>query len=1331
MIKIKITCVWAVILILMIIVGSTSQVFALDRKKTINQYGHNTWLKQNGLPARTINVVLQTKDGYLWLGTSAGLFRFDGVYFTEINTNPKNDKTHESISTLVESRDSSLWIGTTYNGLRNLKNGKISSYGIEEGSYDGQVRQLFESRTGCLIIGTSIGVFMFQDGKFTQVLLQPNYITAVAGDSLGRIWVGTHDGIRIFKEAHPTKIMSLTLKDGLPNRITTCIYFDRQANIWIGTVGGLVRWKNGKIKIYTTSDGLLHDNINTIYQDRDGNIWVGTQKGLNRLSGGEWTSYTKSDGLTNNYITSFEEDFEGSLWVSTSDGLNQFKDVNITPYTTTEGLANNYISSALETSDGSLYFLSDQGSSITRIKNGKSTRFDVLIGPAHVARDGSIWIGQNGLLFHLKNNSVERYDTRNGLPAKWISAITEDNKSLIIYSDHTGIFRFIQGRLEPYTLKSGQQYPPSEYVVCFYPQRDNLMWIGTPDWLSKIEDGKITRYTTADGLAGNWVSSIFDDRQGSLWISSLQGGLTRYRDGKFTIYNTKIGLFTDEIYCVLVDDQGDLWLSSSIGIGHISRQDIDNYNAGRSNTIHTEVYGTDDGMKTDECFGQWQPAGWKAHDGRLWFATKMGAVMIDPKAFSKNTYTPPVLIEKIVIDQQTSQPNQFDHLSPGKERFEFHYTALSFLVPERVLFKFKLEGYDRDWVDAGTSRIAYYTKLQPGEYTFQVVASNNDGIWNNKGTSLRIIVLPPFWRTNWAYGCYLLFAVFLLYLFRRIILHEAEINRTVELEKHEIQKLEEMDALKMRFFSNISHEFRSPLTLIIGPIEKILRTTKDEVLKLQVNLIYRNAHRLLRLINQLMDFRKLEEDKLELNLTKKDVVHFIKEIIDVFKQDAKQREIDFNYTYSQSSFEIWFDTDKLDKIIYNLLSNAFKYTPDNGHITVSLDFHEGDRMTSRQNPKIHAAMRTFKIVVKDSGIGIPKDVQARIFDRFYQVKNTLTTQGTGIGLSLTYELVSLHKGYIGVESEPNQGSEFTVVLPLWTDENELPNLSVNYRKKKVNYEEDRKESFNEENITVTTLSEDQLKVSSKIQQILVIEDNADMRLFIKNEFEGNYNVIEAHNGALGLDKAFATIPDAIICDVMMPGMDGHEVCRTLKHDERTSHIPIIMLTARSSEQHTIEGLESGADDYIAKPFSSAILGIRIKNLIESRILLRKKFIKEPFAPIKEISPSKIDEKLFDKAYAIVEKNLDNPNFDVNDFAREIGMSRTQLYRKINAISGQSVKEFIRIIRLKKAAELLLAKDKNITEIAYTVGFNSLPYFTTSFTKYFGMNPSRYIKKHIK
>jgi DNA-binding response OmpR family regulator len=484
----------------------------------------------------------------------------------------------------------------------------------------------------------------------------------------------------------------------------------------------------------------------------------------------------------------------------------------------------------------------------------------------------------------------------------------------------------------------------------------------------------------------------------------------------------------------------------------------------------------------------------------------------------------------------------------------------------------------------------------------------------------------------------------------------------------------------------------------------------------------RNASRLLRLINQLMDFRKIEEAKLEMNFEKSDLVYFIKNIVDSFNHEANERKINYSFIQICSPLEAWFDHDKLDKIIYNLLSNAFKFTKDGGSISLSLIVDETSAKYSVGDSK-----RTIEIIVKDSGIGIPKESQQKIFDRFYQVKNYPTIQGNGIGLSLTYELVRLYNGKIFLESESNVGSIFTVILPLWTEEGELPSSYSTQRRDKVNEPETIKESTPKLITQIVYENNDE----KNLPHLLIIEDNPDMRLYIKNEFKDIYKVTEALNGTIGIEKALEEIPDAIICDVMMPGIDGYEVCRKLKQDEKTSHIPILILTAKSSEQHTIEGFESGADDYVAKPFSSAILKVRIKSLIDSRELLRKKFIKDPFAAIKDFSPSKTDEALLKKAYDIVEKNLSNPDFEVSDFAYEIGMSRTQLYRKINAVAGQTVREFIRIIRLKKAAELLVTSDMNINEIADRVGFGSQSYFTTSFTEYFGINPSKYAEKHIK
>lgn len=736
----------------MIICGSLPAL-ALDPQKTINQYGQNVWFRHNGLPTNAVYVGLQGRDGYLWLGTSAGLYRFDGVNFVLVNTNPKDSKVIETISTLCRSRDSSLWVGTTFSGLRRLKDEKIYRYGGTEGLPTRQIKAMLESRAGHIWIGSSYGLYMYEDGKFVTVPISPGFITALTEDTLGRIWVGTHAGIRIFDDMQLKQVDSVTISNGLPNNIISSLFTDHNANVWIGTVDGLARWNNGNMRTYKWPDELADNHITTICEDRDYNLWFGTYKGISRFSRNKWSSMTVLEGLTNNHVLSILEDHEGSIWVCTLEGLNQFKDVNITTFTTREGLASNYVSSVVETPDRSFYILSNADGFITRIKDDKITKYQTNVGPAYVARDSSLWIGQTGLLFNIKNGIIQhRYDQRSGLPMKWISAIGEDNKSIVIFLDGVGIRRFIDGRLQPYLLADGRQYSSTEYIVCFNMEPNGTFWIGTTNGLVKVKNGITTTYLEADGLAGHWVNSILDDRQGSLWLTSPSDGLTRFKDGKFTPFTIKDGLFTNEFYSVLCDNQGDLWLSSPRGIGYIKRKDIDDYQAGRIESLHSKVFLTADGMKTDECFGEWQPAGWKTHDGCIWFATKKGAVKVDPRTFKFNAIPPPVIIERVVVDEEAIPIDQFAMLSPGKEKLEFHYTALSFLVPGRVLFKYKLEGFDHDWVDAGTRRVAYYMNLPPRAYRFKIIACNNDGIWNNVGTSYSFKIQPHFYEAYWFYG---------------------------------------------------------------------------------------------------------------------------------------------------------------------------------------------------------------------------------------------------------------------------------------------------------------------------------------------------------------------------------------------------------------------------------------------------------------------------------------------------------------------------------------------------------------------------------------------------
>jgi ligand-binding sensor domain-containing protein len=747
---------WFALLILFFTLGGQSSLFALDPQKTINQYGHDVWYRQNGLPSNAVNVGFQGHDGYLWLGTSAGLFRFDGVNFKLVNTNPVNSDAIQTIAALCMTKDSSLWVGTAYHGLLRIKNKKVTfidpSVDPSIGIISNQIRVFLESRAGNLWIGTSFGLYKYTPGRFFTVPINPNFITALAEDSLGRIWVGTHMGVRIFNDVPSNQVDSITTTNGLPHNMVSALYSDRRGNIWIGTYDGLVCWNNNKITLYRSIAGLAENRITAICEDHDHNLWFGTYRGISRLTNGKWSIFNEQDGLSNNHVLSMIEDDEGSLWISTIEGLNRFKDVNVTTYTTKEGLANDNISSVAETIDGNIYFLSDASGTITCIKNNQTSIIaQTPVGAATVTRDGSLWIGQSGILYHMKDGKITKYDTSKGIPMNWISALTEDDKSLILHIDRIGIRRFINGRIQPYLMKDGKQYPSTEYVSCFLYQPNGILWVGTTGGLVKIHDGVSTLYRQAEGLAGYWIMSIFDDKKGNLWFSSPDG-ITHYKDGKFTPITFKNGLFTNEIYCILCDDSGNVWMSSPRGIGCIKKDEVDNFIGGRTNSIHTQVYSTADGMKSDECFGGWQPAGWKTHDGHIWFATKKGAVMIDPKTFKQNMLPPPVLIEEMVADQKIVPLDQFVNLSPGKENLEFHYTALSFLVPERVLFKYLLEGYDHEWVNAGTRRVAYYTNLPPGQYRFCVMACNNDGVWNETGTSYAFRLEPHFYQTYWFYG---------------------------------------------------------------------------------------------------------------------------------------------------------------------------------------------------------------------------------------------------------------------------------------------------------------------------------------------------------------------------------------------------------------------------------------------------------------------------------------------------------------------------------------------------------------------------------------------------
>lgn len=1341
-----------------------------------------------GLSSSSQSCVAQDKEGFIWIGTSDGLNRFDGYTFKvyrEIPGDSSNLRNNMIVCLFVDSKDN-LWVGTQ---------GGISRYDKEKDNFytypslrNFSVECITEDKYKRIWIGTTSGLFVL-DPETNHILgfqTDPNhpfatntiayyFIDKIVPDS-NTLWIAYPNGILSSIDATTMTFKHYRLFDVAGFETAACsvnsLVLDND-RIWIST------WSRG-IWIFDKTSGKsrAYDKeksqyINFIFKDTKGKFWYSPEsEGLVLMNGQRRTTYVEDDlepnSISSNLLSNIFQDREGNLWITSKRGdLNcavpdsPFRNWYKNP-SSRYALTSNLVYAVMEDSrnriwvgyeDGGIDIL-DAGNAKPKVHiNGDNSSG---LGPGPVmdifeSRDGTIWVGKylDGVRKYNESTSsfIPFKHTDNdslSIAANDVRDISEDHQGNLWIALHGGGVDMFNPKTGIFTHHRFDYKNPSstllnDWTFAALCEGQNNVWVCSIVGVSVLsENGKAVRqYTSINtgGVLSNDISYVvFIDSRKHAWIGTADGlNQLDPETGVITKYFASDGLPGNQIMSIMEDNNHDIWIGTMNGLSKFHPEDSS-----------FRTFYVQDGLATNDFC---RLVAFKNRYGEMYFGGRGGLTRFNPDSIKINPYEPPVYITGFKLFNQevkiskngTSEgfsiPQQITYskeitLEHNQNEITFEFAALNYRSPEKNQYKYKLVGFDNQWSFAGYKREVTYTNLDPGKYTFEVVASNDDGIWNNQGATLEIIVKPPLWRTKWAYGLYFSLVIFLLYIFRKVTLHEANIKRKLELEELEIQKLHEMDLLKMQFFANVSHEFRTPLTLIIGPIERMLHDAKDELQQMQLKLINRNAKRLLRLINQLMDFRKIEEAKLELNLTKSDVVHFVKDIVDTFNQDAMQQNINFTFESSHPSFDVWFDTDKLDKIIYNLLANAFKFTRDNGRITVSLDIDVtpySNGVFKQDNSVVEPGDKTFKISVRDSGIGIPKDAQEKIFDRFYQVKNPLTNQGTGIGLSFTYELVNLHHGKIAVESELGKGSEFTVVLPLWIDEAELPHLSLVHESNKLI-------SMNE-NATIVEKSDGESEsggdrnLKGGLPKILIIEDNADMRLFIKNEFKDNYNVYEARDGIIGIEKAFEEIPDAIICDVMMPGKDGYEVCRVLKNDERSSHIPIVMLTAKSSEQHTIEGFESGADDYVAKPFSAAVLKVRIKNLIEARISLRRKFMKEPFAELKELSPSRTDEKLFQKVYSIVEKNLNNPDFDVNKFASEIGMSRTQLYRKIDALSGESVKEFIRVIRLKKAAELLITTDSNVSEVAYSVGFNSLSYFTTSFTEYYGMNPTKFVEQH--
>lgn len=1314
----------------------------------LNRYdGYKTIVYQNNpidsksIKDNFITCILEDKNKTIWVSSGTGLNRFnrDLNNFTRFSNQPKNPASisNNIVHCIYKDLRGNLWLGTL-DGLNLLgKNGSsfIRYSNLKNGVNGNNIICIFEDRKGNLWIGTDGGgLFQFNREicQFKAVPIQKNNdiisnnsITAITEDASGNLLIGTKGGGLVALNMEQHSFINYRHNESNPSSLSgdvvKSLLSTPKNGIWVGIEnGGLNRLNpvNGSFSHYENNldnpTSLSQKTPSAIYEDNQGNIWVGTHRGGVNLycpAPNKFDFYTQGrNSLSFKDVKAFFEDKQGLLWIGTDGG-----GINI--WNRKTGFFQSY--------------RHQKG-------NASSIGSDAIL---NIMQDkkGNIWVGTwgGGLNLYTGNGQFKKFLNN---PAKTFSIssnnvwhIFEDSRSNLWIATSYGGLNLFDRKTERFTRITTDSHKKTSFlgnnVVSINEDKKRNLWFSTSDGglnCLDINTGQFKHYffqnkDVLEGGVGN-LRVIFIDHKQRLWVGRKGLYLFDYNKNSFSLYTNNPTLSNEQIQGITEDKNGILWISTSNGLFSFKPE-----------TKALRQYTSADGLQGLE-FNQ--NACIRLASGEMLFGGFNGFNIFNPINIPKVKNASPVYITDLQIFNksveygQTGSPLKSPvgqakeiRLQYNQSVFSLEYSALDYISPEETQYAYKLEGFDKNWNYVGTQRKATFTNLDPGVYTFHVKAATNAGVWNNKDTFVKIIILPPYWMTWW-------FRMLATLLLLSIAYSMFFYHRKFESKRLDEQKAREIQQMQLQFFTNISHEFRTPLSLIAGPLELIQK--EEGILPRHLHylqMMQRNVNRLLGLISELMDFRKVEEGVLTLKVMPGNLGIFVKELAGDFANMALQKNIRFNVNLPEPLTDVWFDHQVVEKIIINLIYNSFKYTADGGTITIGVLASMQNFVSPYENELViksnYQAIRQVYIRITDTGKGISKESIRYLFDRYYRI--TQEHLGSGVGLAFVKSLTRLHKGSINVYSQLHKGTEIIIALPCtkedytneekWighTVDGEVQLESIRY---KSIYQEPLPHSFTR-NIEATPV----------IKHILIVDDNEELRIFLKESLGSIYSISEAENGSDGLEKARAETPDLIISDVMMPVMDGIEFCRQLKGDIEISHIPFIMLTAKDALQAKMDGLGGGADYYFSKPISLALLMLTIRNMFDQRQKIKERYSSDYNVEVRELVHSAKDKDFINNLIELMELQIENTDLNVDYICQQIGMSRTKLYKKIKDLTGQTINEFVRVFRLKKAVEIMTNEDIPIMEVMYRIGIQSHSHFTTSFKKEFGKTPSQFMQE---